>query len=281
MAEQPDPSPADRPADGSMGNGTARRSPSPALSRAAAILSLLAAHPKQPFGPSELSRLVGVPKSTVLNLCAAMVDEGLLRRGSNGYQLGHRLAELGNAYLKSVTEVEEFYDLCRSTFPSAPQTVQLGVLGDAMSVVFLARHDGQVPLNLGLASEIGRSVPAHCTATGKALLAATSVEDLRERLPEDGRLESATPNSIQSVARLRDELDAIRERGHSVEHGEIVEGLHCFGIAVHTPRRSDGLIGLSFSFPERSLPTEPPTAAAELRHFAETFAERIGGKLAY
>lgn len=277
---QPDPNRADRPAHGSTGNGTARRSPSPALSRAAAILSLLATYPKQPFGASELSRLAGVPKSTVLNLCAAMVDDGLLRRGSNGYQLGHRLTELGNAYLKSVTEVEEFYDLCRSMFPADPQTVQLGVLGDAMSVVFLARHDGQVPLNLGLASEIGRSVPAHCTATGKALLAALSFEDLRRRLPEDGRLETATNSSIQSVDRLRDELEATRERGYSVEHGEIVEGLYCFGIAVETPRRGDGLVGLSFSFPERTLPTEPAAAAAKLCNFAETFAERIGGKLA-
>jgi DNA-binding IclR family transcriptional regulator len=259
----------------------ARRSPSPALTRAAAILALLAEHPKRPLGPSELSRLARVPKSTVLNLCGAMVDEGLLRRGNGGYQLGNRLAELGNAYLKSVTEVEEFYGLCRIAYPAAPQTVQLGVLGDGLSVVYLARHDGRDPLNLGLASEIGRSVPAHCTANGKALLAATSDEDFEARLPAEGRLESLTSASVHSVGGLRQELQATRDRGYSVERGEVVEGLHCFGIAVYTPRRSDELIGVSFTFTERSAPSDPSTAGRELRQFAEAFAERIGGKLAY
>lgn len=258
-----------------------RPSRSPAVTRAAAILSLLADRPKRPLGPSDLSRLTGVPKSTVLNLCSAMVDEGLLRRGSSGYQLGERLAALGNSYLKSVTEVEEFYELCRITYPSVPQTVQLGVLGSGLSVVYLARHDGRDPLNLGLASEIGRSVPAHCTATGKALLAAMSNEDLEKRLPADGRLEPTTNRSLQSVDRLREDLEATRARGYSIESGEIVEGLHCFGVAVRTPRRKDGLIALSFSFTEGSAPTDPTPVVADLQSFAATFADCIGSKLAH
>ncbi|ABW12538.1 transcriptional regulator, IclR family [Parafrankia sp. EAN1pec] len=256
-----------------------RHSRSPALTRAAAILSLLAEHPKRPLGPSDLSRLTGVPKSTVLNLCAAMVDERLLRRGSGGYQLGDRLAELGNSYLKSVTEVEEFYELCRSTYSDVPQTVQLGVLGSGLSVVYLARHDGRDPLNLGLVSEIGRSVPAYCTASGKALLAAVSDPDLQARLPADGRLEPTTTHSIQSVDRLREELEATRGRGYAIESGEIVEGLRCFGMAVRTPRRSDGLIGVSFTFTERSAPASLSAVVAELHSFAEAFADRIGSKV--
>ncbi|GAA0977313.1 IclR family transcriptional regulator [Acrocarpospora macrocephala] len=258
-----------------------RRSRSPALTRAVAILSLLAEHPKQPLGPSDLSRLTGVPKSTVLNLCGAMLDERLLRRGNGGYQLGDRLAELSNSYLKSVTEVEEFYELCRSTYPGLLQTVQLGVLGSGLSVVYLARHDGRDPLNLGLVSEIGRSVPAYCTATGKALLAATSDEDLQKRLPADGRLEPITTRSIQSVDRLHEELEATRARGYSIESGEIVEGLRCFGIAVRTPRRSDGLIGVSFTLTERSASADPSAIVAELHSFAEAFADRIGSKLVH
>ncbi|WP_433799940.1 IclR family transcriptional regulator [Actinomycetospora sp. CA-084318] len=258
-----------------------RRSPSPALTRAAAILALLAEKPKQAFGPSELSRLVGVPKSTVLNLCGAMVEEGLLRRGPSGYQLGNRLAELGNAYLKSVVEVEEFYDLCQSVYPTAPHTVQLGVLGDGLTVVYLARHDGQVPLNLGLASEIGRSVPASCTANGKALLAGLDRQQLEALLPADGVLETLTSRSVATVADLRRELDETRARRYAEEAGEIVPGLHCFGVAVRTPRRADELIAISFTFPDSATPQHPAEAGHELRGFAESFAERIGGKVAY
>ncbi|MFJ9008581.1 IclR family transcriptional regulator [Streptomyces canus] len=256
----------------------ARRSPSPGVSRAAAILSALADEPRRALGPSELSRMVGVPKSTVINLCGAMVEAGLMRRGPAGWQLGSRLAELGNAYLKSVVEVEEFHALAQALYPSAPHTVQLGVLGDGLTVVYLARHDGRVPLNLGLASEIGRSVPAHCTANGKALLAGLDGEALSRRLPNNAKLEQLTPRSIGTIAALRRELAHTRERGYAEEIGEIVEGLRCFGAAVQTPRRGDGLIAVSFTFADPSHPALA-TGPTELRRFSELFAERIGGSL--
>ncbi len=256
-------------------------STSPAVTRAAAILSRLADEPARPLGPSELSRAIAAPKSTVLNLCAALVDAGLLRRSSDGYQLGSRLAELGHAYLNSVTEVEEFHHLCRERYPAAPRTVQLAVLGDGLSAVYLARHDGSEPLNLGLAAEIGRSVPAYCTASGKALLAALDDDALAGRLPADGALRPVTSASVSTPDALRAELRAARENGFAAEHGEIVDGLCCVGVAVRTPRRIDRLVGISFTSTRRSATGDPASAGAELREFAGTFATRIGGELAY
>jgi DNA-binding IclR family transcriptional regulator len=253
----------------------------PAITRAAAILSVLASQPQRAFGPSELSRKTGIPKSSVHNLCIAMSQVGFLRRDNRGVRLHHRLAELGNAYLGGQREIEEFYDLCHRRIGGAHQTVQLGVLADGLTVIFLARHDGHEPLNLGRASEIGRSVPAHCTANGKALLAALGTDELKTLLPRSGRLPTITPRSISDAATLSDELAAIRRRGYSAEQGEIVRGLHCFGVAVRTPHRKDGLIGISFSYPEQPSATVPATAGADLRRFAERFAERIKGELAF
>ncbi|GAB3615664.1 hypothetical protein GCM10027416_02210 [Okibacterium endophyticum] len=256
-----------------------RRSPSPAITRAAEILSLLAEQPKRAYGASELARVTGVPKSTVLNLCAAMLEAGYLRRSPGGFQLDHRLAELGTAYLKSVAEVEEFYELCRSESNSA-HTIQLGVLGDDLNVVYLARHDGSDPLNLGLASEIGRSVPANCTAAGRALLAVAGNQELESRLPQHAPLPVLTTFSIGDVDALKAEIEATHLRGYSMEKGETVVGLTCFGTAVRTPHRSDGLIAVSFSFPEQALPADADEAGEKLRAFAARFAARIGGELA-
>jgi len=254
---------------------------SPAITRAAAILSIMAQQPQRAFGPSELSRKTGIPKSSVHNLCAAMSDVGFLRRDSRGVRLHHRLAELGNAYIGGQREIEEFYDLCRSRLSGAPQTVQLGVLADGLNVIFLARHDGRDPLNLGRASEIGRSVPAHCTANGKALLAALDPGRLAALLPKSGRLRAITPKSLSTSAALDEELKEIRRRGYSTENGEIVRGLNCFGIAIHTPNRRDEPIGISFSYPEQHTGKVPPDAGNELREFAAQFAERIKGELAF
>lgn len=256
-------------------------SSSPAITRAAAILSVLASQPLRAFGPSELSRKTGIPKSSILNICTTLSDVGFLRRDDHGVRLHRRLAELGNAYLRSLSEIEEFYEVCRLRLPSVPQTVQLSVLGSGLSVVVLARHDGCEPLNLGRATETGRSIPAHCTAIGKALLAALDEPALKKLLPRSGRLRALTPKSITTTEHLESELADTRKRGYAKGCGEFMPGRRCFAIAIRTPHRSDGLIGISFSFPEAQDVPEPPNVAAELRSLAAEFAERIGGALAY
>jgi DNA-binding IclR family transcriptional regulator len=259
----------------------AAHSASPAISRAAEILATMAERPQRTFGPSELSRKTGIPKSSVLNICTTMSTVGFLRRDDHGFRLHYRLAELGNAYLRSLSEIEEFYDLCRRKLRAVPQTIQLGVLAGGLNVVFLARHDGREPLNLGRATEIGRSVPAHCTANGKALLAALDPDALKKLLPRNGKLPALTANSVGTSRALGDELNAIRRSGFSREKNEIVHGLNCFGIAILTPHREDRLLGMSFSYPEDGTTKSATILGSELRSFATQFAERIGGKLAF
>src|SRR6478752_3788801 len=82
----------------------------PAVTRAAAILDVLAEDGAVALGPSELARRLGLPKSSIANICGALADVGFLRRVGTGFALGRRLAELGGAYLVAVDMVQEFYD---------------------------------------------------------------------------------------------------------------------------------------------------------------------------
>jgi len=84
----------------------------PAVTRAAAILDLLAENGGVAAGPSELARRLGLPKSSIANVCGALADAGLVRRVGTGFALGRRLAELGGAYLATIDLVREFYDAC-------------------------------------------------------------------------------------------------------------------------------------------------------------------------
>ena len=52
----------------------------PAVSRAARILEVLAESNGEPVGPSELARRLGLPKSSIANICGALADAGLVRR---------------------------------------------------------------------------------------------------------------------------------------------------------------------------------------------------------
>ena len=118
----------------------------PAVTRAAAVLDALAEDPGTPAGPSELSRRLGLPKSSIANICVALVEAGLLRRSGSGFALGRRLAELGGAYLSAVDVVQEFYEATEGLPTAAEETMQLAVLDGHQQALWppvqlLLRHE--------------------------------------------------------------------------------------------------------------------------------------------
>ncbi|MFL5771314.1 MAG: IclR family transcriptional regulator [Chloroflexota bacterium] len=206
----------------------------PAVTRAALILDLLAENGSTPAGPSELARKLGLPKSSIANICGALADTGLVRRVGTGFTLGRKLAELGGAYLTSVDLVQEFYEACAELPTGSEETVQLAVL-DETEMTYLARHDGKQPVRL--TSQIGRRLPASVTATGKAALASIDEAEVRRRFA--GRaLPTLTSRSLASVDALIDHLAVVRERGYAMDDEETVEGVVCFGVPI--PGRQPG-----------------------------------------
>jgi DNA-binding IclR family transcriptional regulator len=231
-----DRAPSER-ADGEIGG-----LPAPAVTRAATILDLLAEDPLMPAGPSELSRRLGLPKSSIANICAALAEAGLVRRAGSGFALGRKLAELGGAYLASIDQVQEFYEACDTLETASQETMQLAVLDD-LQVVDIARHDGRQTIRL--ASEIGRRLPASCTAIGKAALAALDPADLDERLRAVDTLPRLTSNSHRTVAQLRADVDEVRVRGYAVDNEETAEGIVCYGVAIRRQGAASDQYGAS------------------------------------
>ncbi len=201
----------------------------PAVARAAAILDVLAEQDGVPVSVSDLARLLGLPKSSTANLCATLVETGLVARRESGFVLGRKLAELGGRYLSTVDEIKEFYHLCRSSPLLSRETVRASVL-DGLDVLYLARYDGNRPLRL--TANIGDRFPATCTATGKALLATLDPAVLRDRLSRVTSLPVLTSRSIASVPELLAELDKVREQGWAEDDEETTSGVTCLAIAV-------------------------------------------------
>jgi DNA-binding IclR family transcriptional regulator len=209
----------------------------PAVTRAAAILDVLAAdslaNPSTPTQLSDLARRLGLPKSSVANICTALLDTGFIRRVGTGFGLGRRLAELGGAYLATVDQVQLFTELTDQLPVASAETAHLAIL-DGLEVTYLARHDGHQAIRI--VSEVGRRLPASCTALGKAALASLSREELALRLRGVEQLPTLTPRSHRHVAALLDELDDVRELGYAVDDEETSEGIVCLGVAM--PRRN-------------------------------------------
>ena len=209
----------------------------PAVTRAATLLGLLAENAGEPAGPSELARRLGIPKSSVANICAALADAGLVRRIGTGFGLGRRLAELGGAYLTTVDQVQEFYEASRQLPNGSDETVQFAVL-DGLDVTYLARHDGRQQIRL--TSGIGRRLPAISTATGKAALASLDDHELNRRLGGLTILPKVTPNSHETVAELMADLEEVRRRGFAIDDEENVEGVVCFGVVIPSRQPGEG-----------------------------------------
>ena len=210
----------------------------PAVTRAGAILDLLAENVGEALGPSELARRLGLPKSSIANICNALADIGLVRRIGTGFALGRKLAELGGAYLASVDLVQEFYEATKLLPAGSEETVQLAVL-DGLEMTYLARHDGRQPVRL--ASQIGRRLPAPVTATGKAALASLDDRELDRRLATLTSIPRMTPNSISDGRRRSGPTSRwSASADYAIDDEETVEGVVCFGAAIPARRPGEG-----------------------------------------
>ena len=141
--------------------------------------------------------------------------------------------------------------------------VGLGVswILDGLEVTYVARHDGRQPIRL--ASEIGRRLPASCTALGKAALATLDPDDLADRLRGVEALPMLTRNSHRRVSDLLNDLDEVRRRGHAIDNEETAEGIICLGVAI--PRGSGGdQYGVSVTLLKARAGKKPGEFTAEI-----------------
>ena len=250
------------------------RSLVPAITRAVAVLELLAAE-GSPMGPNAIARRLGLPKSSVANICATLVDTGLLRALDGGVTLGQRLAQFGAAYLGSVDQVRLFQESCALLDAGARDTAQLAMLTDGLGVVYLAKREGLYPVQL--ASAPGRTLPATCTATGKAMLASLEDDELAERLTQAGPLQRLTPKSLTSIKQLKGELANIRKRGYALDNEEVIEGVVCVAVAIGRRSRTDPLLAISITILKpRATKALLAKLAEELREVTNAVALGLG-----
>lgn len=247
----------------------------PAVTRAATILDVLADNDGEAAGPSEIARRLGLPKSSIANICGALADAGLVRRVGTGFALGRRLAELGGAYLATVDQVQEFYEASRGLEAGSEETVQFAVL-DGLEMTYLARHDGRQPVRL--TSGIGRRLPASCTATGKAALASLDDTELARRLEGVTSLPRLSARSHATVPELMADLAEVRRRGYAIDDEETMEGVVCYGILVRGRQPGEGPYAASITLLKvRATDERVALLLADLRSLAQQLADPLRG----
>jgi DNA-binding IclR family transcriptional regulator len=186
----------------------------------------------------ELSRRVGLPKSTTHRLAEQLRTLGWLDRDHRGYRVGMRLFELGGLAADTNQLLDSASPHLHALAGKAGLAVQLGVL-DHGEVLYLERV---VVGRYRVPTRQGGRMPAYCTGLGKAMLAfddAAAAEVLRADLP------ARTKTTLSSPDRLRTELDRIRTRGVAFDLQESYEGLGCVAAPIRNSGRAIGAVSVT------------------------------------
>jgi DNA-binding IclR family transcriptional regulator len=198
------------------------------LARSAAILRALAENPAG-LTLAQIASRVGLPRSTVHRIVVALEDQAWVYGTEPGYRLGYGLLALADA-VRGNFEAEARPFLVRLS-RELDETVDLSLFtGSSMTFV-----DQVVAVRrLRAVSAIGLSFPLHCTANGKAVLAAHDAATVRRLLGPT--LRAFTPSTVTDLHALEAELDAIRAGdGVAFDREEHTEGICAVGAALPTP----------------------------------------------
>lgn len=248
--------------------------PVPGVERAVRILDLLSTVPT-PLGLSDISRRLGLPKSSVFNLCGTLVHLGLLSvTEHNQFRMGAHALAWANSFQRQSSLTAEFHNICATRDFLTDDALNL-TIPQKDSVLYVACLSGSAPLSVRF--EVGMSLPMLFTATGKAMLASLSEERLRERVSTKWP-ERPTQKSVASYEALLQELEETRQRGCSVERGQLREGMVCFGAPIFESGNSEAVAGLAVGVIEAQLTDENyQTYTRDIRRLADAISRALGG----
>ena len=210
-----------------------------------ALLILESFHPEGlEFGVIELSRKLQLSPSVVHRLLTSLQNRGFVQQNAatKKYRLSVKVFEIGSLAINhSLREaaLPWLEELMRETGAS----VHLSIL-DGNDIVYVERVNSPKPIQIR--TPIGGRAPAHCSATGKAILAFEAPSVLDGVLAAG--LYAYTSASVTDANALRAELEAIRRRGYSISAGEWRGEIAAIGAPVMGYTRKV-VAGLGLSLP--------------------------------
>lgn len=200
----------------------------------------------QPVSFKEVTEKIDLPKSTTHHLLQTLIDLNYVNKNeySGKLSIGLKSFEVGNTYLSSNPFYSMAKELIEATSVKCNETTHFAIL-NGTDVIYLYKFDSTQPLRVF--SHIGKRVPAHATALGKALLSGYSDETIRTLYPGTA-LPKLTEHTITSTEILLKQLEDVRRTGVAYEKEESSPYIQCIAVPI---KNKVGLpvAGISISVP--------------------------------
>ena len=203
--------------------------PATAVERALNILEMAARH-RDGFTNSEISRKLGIPKSSASYLLRTLERRGYLRRETETgrYRLGLKILSLGGDAQANLDIADLALPFMRALVEKIRMTVHLAVL-DQGEAVYVEKVEA--PGFFKVNTWVGRRMFLHSTSVGKCLLAWLPKHEVEALVKPQG-LKKRTPRTITTMSRLLADLEHSKSEGYAVDDEENSLGARCLGAPV-------------------------------------------------
>ncbi len=193
-----------------------------------------------PRGVTSIGRELGIPKSSVHRLLAALSRRSLVERDERGqYRPGVGLVALGLGVLEQEPVVAAARPVLERFAGELGETFFL-VAARAGTLVVLEKVEGTGFLRA--APQVGATVPASATAVGKLYLAHAPEAISRQ---EAESVEAFTPETLTSKADLERAVDEARRLGYASNREEWIPGLSVLAAPIWLGDRMVAAVALA------------------------------------
>ncbi len=192
-------------------------SPATAVERALNILEA-AAQRRDGLTNSEISRKLGIPKSSASYILRTLERRGYLRRDAETARYRQGNLELADVALPFMRALGEKIRL----------TVHLAVL-DQGEAVYVEKVEAAGFFKVN--TWVGRRMFLHSTSVGKCLMAWLPKQEIETIVKQHG-LKKRTPETITNMTKLLAELERVKQAGYAVDDEENSLGARCLGAPI-------------------------------------------------
>jgi len=204
------------------------------LDRAAAILGAFDATHRELTLAALVARC-GLPRSTTHRTADRMIRLGWLDKPRDRYRIGNRLFEIASLSPIRIELREAVLPFLQDLHQATTITAQLGIL-EGTQILVVEKISGHRAMPM--LSQVGGTIPAYCSALGRAILAYSDPATIDAVLSDPelapGRPRRA-PRTLTSPVAIMRELTAVPDRGWAIDREEGNVGVTCVAAPIFAP----------------------------------------------
>ena len=191
---------------------------------------------------TQIAEITGYSKSSVRRCLLTLCKLGYASQNDRQFRLAARALRLGHAYVASDALTKVAQPILEMISERTRETASIAVL-DLQDAVFVARSTHRRNLSSGLG--VGSRLPAYCIATGRVLLSARPIDEVKFLLNRMAR-PALTPRTRTGLRDILNEIEQARAYGYAICDEELELGVRSLAVPIRTGR-GDVIAALSLS----------------------------------